>query len=356
MAVPISQLVQLTQSNIHQLASEVEKLKSSQDEIVIRVIDSEGVSYKNFKVSLTDDLYLTSEFHTDQIPTPAIEVTLSDVRGSASTLNNAISNLSRHLNQTDDALIEACRTGNSQTVKELASKGANVNKKDPKNVHCAPLFIAAKSGSLECVTCLVENGADVNIENDEKLTPLSTASYRGYIYVVKHLLTHNAVADGAKDAPFTPLMYAAMAGHNECVKELLLKDSDIGIKGSNGDTALSLAARYGHNIAVNLLIERDDFGFSENFDIDAIDENGYTALSLAASEGHHECVKILISKGANIDIKNKNNYTALQCAKSKKHTKCIKLLENQMGTSSYKSSLNPLSGVLFHNVGYSNLN
>ena len=51
-----------------------------------------------------------------------------------------------------------------------------------------PLHDAAKEGSLEKVTRLVEEGSDVNIRTDTGATPLHFAAYRGHKDVAEFLI------------------------------------------------------------------------------------------------------------------------------------------------------------------------
>ena len=69
------------------------------------------------------------------------------------------------LNEVDKALIEASIKGNVEDAKSLLENGANVNAQDDKG--WTPLMFAAKSQNVELAKLLMENGADNEIRNDE---------------------------------------------------------------------------------------------------------------------------------------------------------------------------------------------
>ena len=87
---------------------------------------------------------------------------------------------SRGLNQLimpwggkDESLIEAAKRGDLDEVKRLIENGADVNIKD--NDGDTPLHYAASGGHLDVVKFLVENGADVNAKDKYGRTPLDVA-------------------------------------------------------------------------------------------------------------------------------------------------------------------------------------
>ena len=57
-----------------------------------------------------------------------------------------------------------------------------------------PLYNASQTGHLDVVECLVNAGADVNMEQpmEKGLTPLHTASSRGHVDIVKYLISQGA--------------------------------------------------------------------------------------------------------------------------------------------------------------------
>ena len=68
--------------------------------------------------------------------------------------------------KVDKALIEATIEGNVEEVRSLLENGADVNTQDDKG--WTPLMFAAKSQDVEMAKLLMENGADNEIRNDER--------------------------------------------------------------------------------------------------------------------------------------------------------------------------------------------
>jgi hypothetical protein len=78
----------------------------------------------------------------------------------------------------------------STSVKELISKGANVNVKDSQGY--SPLFLASSAGFEDIVEILLANGANPDLSTNDGWTPLMVASESGNIDIVKMLINHHA--------------------------------------------------------------------------------------------------------------------------------------------------------------------
>ena len=84
-------------------------------------------------------------------------------------------------------LLGAIERKNGILVKLLLASGA-----DPKTK--SALYLAAKSGCLECVTALVDLGADVNALNQDREPPIHAAKLIGLRAIADYLATHGAVS------------------------------------------------------------------------------------------------------------------------------------------------------------------
>ena len=224
-----------------------------------------------------------------------------------------------------------------------------------------------KKGSIKIIELYIENGADVNTQDNNGETPLDLAlkgssmtymppgiismpegiefnnpnqnhessgpiaillkkhggrtgrslqasdksiggaAYEGDIEAVKKHL-----ADGAKvnDGIFA----AAMGGHTEIVKLLIDEGADVNAEGDDGRTPLHLTSKREQAL---LLI-------SKGADVNAKDKDGYTPLMAAVSptlnEGSHqkEYIELLIDKGAKVNSKSSKGGTALDWATTDK--------------------------------------
>jgi hypothetical protein len=144
------------------------------------------------------------------------------------------------------ALMAASVNGQTEAVRALLRKGANVNAKDKFGRTALLSGAGAIIRRLEIVRALLDRGADVNARSNETgfalTTALMEASYHGNLDVVRALLDKGADvnATGNKDGA-TPLMAASEQGHIEVVRTLLEKGADVDAKGNDGTTALNVA-------------------------------------------------------------------------------------------------------------------
>ncbi|KAJ8964536.1 hypothetical protein NQ314_004831 [Rhamnusium bicolor] len=113
----------------------------------------------------------------------------------------------------------ACANGNTQIVKLMLRKGADVKLKSMKGE--SPFYLATfyyiKYPQIKNATCIRElyyAGADINETNDKGLTPLQMAAMFGHTPLVKWLLLKNASTRTAPD----PYLIACSQGHQDTAK------------------------------------------------------------------------------------------------------------------------------------------
>jgi cytochrome c len=101
-------------------------------------------------------------------------------------------------------LLGAIERKNGILVKLLLASGANPNA--ALNGESA-LYLAAKSGCLDCVEALVDSGAEVNALTPDREPPIHAAKLMGHHAIADYLTTHGAVAP--KIAPISDKLGAA---------------------------------------------------------------------------------------------------------------------------------------------------
>ena len=160
-----------------------------------------------------------------------------------------------HTIHTD--LMDAIWAKNIQKVKELISRGANVN--TDMNVASAsgitPLMATAATpdGPIEIARLLLESGAKVNVADWFGWTPLMYASYNGRTHLAKLLISKGADVNAKSNVGWTPLMYAAYKGRADIGKLLIEKGADVTAKTRGGETALAIAESRGERDFAKLL-------------------------------------------------------------------------------------------------------
>ena len=145
-------------------------------------------------------------------------------------------------------------------VRLLLESGANVNVYDTSRN--TPLHFAASAGNLDVARMLLELGAEVDSQNDERLTPLQRASQgmrEGHRDIVRVLLDHGAYCDARDKRGNTALHFAASEGQLDVARMLLERGADVNSQNREGLTPLQRASqgmREGHRDTVRLLQAR----------------------------------------------------------------------------------------------------
>lgn len=227
--------------------------------------------------------------------------------------------------ESDLALMKAARKGHTEVVKTLLENGANINAQDEDGE--TALIVAAQNGHTETVKILLENGADVNIiatyasyyrnlstadlraKDYDGNTALAKAAHRGAVEIVKMLLDAGAKVN-IKDEFGTPLTQAAENDHIEIVKILL----------ENGATVdLMALVKVKNEEILELLVSKIE-------KVDARNEQGNTALKLAVKHYNATVAKLLLENGADVNTRNDLGWTMLMEAADNTDTKTVKVL------------------------------
>ena len=263
----------------------------------------------------------------------------------------------------EDGLWHAARTGDLPAMKRYIAEGADVNAPD-ENLNITPLAWSVLHGQTEAARLLIENGADVNIKDDDGSIPLHGAVVFGRADVAKLLIENGAnlqarnndggtPADAlhldwrtttfigglvgveveknvavmqsgrneiaklfgvkefnSKDIPSTQnLSEAVFTGDLAAVKQALTDGADpSAMDPQSGSTMLATAALMGHTEIVELLLEH-------GADVNTKSRDGGTALHAAAFLGRIETVKFLLEKGADANLRSNIGGTAMDGAK-----------------------------------------
>ena len=179
----------------------------------------------------------------------------------------------------------------------------------------------AYEGDLAGVQSCIEKDVDVNSANKNGMAALLMASYRGHLKIVKYLIDNGANINSEND-DIPALLMASYRGHLEIVKYLVGKGADVNIKDQNGTTALINASGQGHIEIVKYLVGKGADVHTKNIE-------GKTALLWASDNGNLDIVEYLVENGANINIKNEDGKTALDIAIIEdRYTEVIEYLES----------------------------
>jgi ankyrin repeat protein len=139
-------------------------------------------------------------------------------------------------------LFELVIDGSPEEVQKAIDEGANINARDKDRV--TPLMKAAgKNKNPEVIEVLLNAGANISARNEDGLTPLIiTAGLNKNPEVIEVLLDAGANVNARNENGMTPLMIAGGLNENsEVINMLLNNKADASLKDMNGNTAFDYA-------------------------------------------------------------------------------------------------------------------
>ena len=193
----------------------------------------------------------------------------------------------------DAALIEAIKSGNTEIVRLMLDKGADINQVSVENPG-RPLGYAVQTDIIETVLLLLARGADPNAMKQGGRAIMTSAAIHGNSDIVRVLI--DAKADvNPKKQDWSPLTEATRGNHIEVMKLLIKAGADLNARAYDGWTPLMMAVSNGMHRpqAVKLLIES---GADVNMKDD--DDEKITALAIARGCRWDDIVIILLEAGA----------------------------------------------------------
>lgn len=215
----------------------------------------------------------------------------------------------------------ACQNGDIYVVQRLVKAGADINARR-RDGNFTALGIAADKSHDEIVQYLLEQGAEVDVQDQDYGTPLYIAAENGSLPIVQQLLEHRANINLSGGLHRRPLNAASYYGHLEVVQFLLQKGIEVDPEEEyRYGSALGAAARKGHDGIVRLLLEK---GWKASRKIRTYG----SALVAAATYGHVEVVQALLEN--NLDVTSREQ--ALEIASKNGRTDVVKML---LGHSNY---------------------
>ncbi|MBW5400611.1 ankyrin repeat domain-containing protein [Brachyspira pilosicoli] len=127
----------------------------------------------------------------------------------------------------------------------------------------------------------------------DKTTPLEYAIFKGNINIVSMLMDNNADIYLEDSKGYNGIFYASAFGDYALINKILQKYPPIyNFKNSNGDSVLHIAASYGNNNAISFYL------YNTFLSINTKNNEGKTPLDLANEKGYTNTVDYLIKGGA----------------------------------------------------------
>jgi len=242
----------------------------------------------------------------------------------------------------------AAEFGDLDMVKLLVEKGALVDNTD--KLYKTPLIKAIINGHLPVVSYLMHMGADADAQDSSHNSVSHYAAAYGWINCLEFLIANGANANVFNDWKISPLGVAMLKGHFACADLLLnQKGVDVNITDDQGCTLLAQSCKI---LNTNSITQIQYLVEKKGANTEISDLNGYTPLHHLAATTFHDAekeklklatvlptsvniAKVLFTAGANINAITKDKSTALSIAVKVSNFAFIKfLLENgaKLGT------------------------
>jgi ankyrin repeat protein len=205
----------------------------------------------------------------------------------------------------------------TSVVAILLKSGADVDSQD--NHKMTPLLCASGSfGIGEAAQLLLEHGASFHVRNENDQTPLHLASKHNHPGVVTSLLEIGADVDAQDSNNMTPLLCALEPpGSDEAAQLLLEHGASLHVRNENGQTPLHLASENDHPGVVASLLKI-------GADVDVQDSNSMTPLLYALDRsGSSEAARLLLNHGASFRVRKENGRTPLHLASENDHPSVV---------------------------------
>ena len=216
----------------------------------------------------------------------------------------------------DTPLHFAARTDHKDIIELLIAKGADVNAKNnegqtplnialirnrkdivqlllAKGATISSIHVAGQMGDMARVKAFLEQGADVNAQDDKGVTALHYVVQGGYRELAEFLIVKGANVNGKDKNGYTPLYYAIWYENKDIVKLLVTKGADVNLKPEKDYPPLHYAVWNEDIDTVKLLVVS-----GAKFDMK--DQDGWTAFRYAAAQGNRDIVEFFIAKGADV--------------------------------------------------------
>ncbi|KAM8966317.1 transient receptor potential cation channel subfamily A member 1 isoform 2-T2 [Pelodytes ibericus] len=191
-----------------------------------------------------------------------------------------------------------------------------------------PLHWAVQKNKVDSVKVLLSRGADPNLRNYYKQSPLHIAVQLHHNIIVEELIGHSTInLDLEGELGNTPTMQACYKDNHEALLLLVEHGAKTCKRNKLGYYPIHMTAFSGSVRCLDIILKKgqeNGYGIEEH--INFTDNEKSSPLHLAVQNGALEVVKACISYGAKIDLKQNDNATALHFAATQGATEIVKIM------------------------------
>ncbi|MEU7031119.1 ankyrin repeat domain-containing protein [Streptomyces sp. SBR177] len=189
------------------------------------------------------------------------------------------------------------------------------------------LLAAARRGDPALVRAALDEGARVDVRDEELRTPLLLASLGDHVAAARELVAAGADVNAQDRRHDSPWLVTGVTGSVAMMRVLLAADPgpDLKLRNRFGGISVIPAAERGHVAYVQALLQET------RIDVDHVNDLGWTALLEAVILGdggraHQKVVALLLAAGADRDLADAEGVTALAHAERRGFTEIAALL------------------------------
>ena len=219
----------------------------------------------------------------------------------------------------------AAEYGCFEVLKLYLDNGLDVNSQlTGSNVSL--LHMAVTGNSVRAVELLIDRGANIELQDSMKWTPLHFGMFFGHVNVIGTLIARGADTNAQDYRGFTPTHLAVRSGNSAIVQMAMENGGDLDAKNKDGVTPLQLAyGKLKEALKVELIKRKptpkpndiasmfvlagfmsklDEYMSENDVDVNAI-KSEFSMFHGAIQAGNVEMVKFLVDHGADVHLKSK---------------------------------------------------
>ncbi|WP_264687638.1 ankyrin repeat domain-containing protein [Wolbachia endosymbiont (group B) of Erynnis tages] len=214
----------------------------------------------------------------------------------------------------------ASEAGEWDKVKLLLDESANIEVQDEFGY--TPIFLATQSGKWSVVELLLDRGANIDAQDKEGKTLLHFAASGNNLDMVQFLLDRGASIEVQDGRDWTPILYAAQSGKWGVVKLLISNGAKFNNEITYQGTPLHFAAQGGNLDIAQFLLDK-------GADIEVENTYNEKPLHLAVDANRLNVVNLLLDRGANLKATEMYGRASLDLAIQKGYEDIVEVLKQK---------------------------